>query len=362
MLSASQLSFPGSRILAQWWRQLQPFCPESLHVGFVHVHRLEAIALVNHERSLEPLAHVLLQALAVASPAARLQQRLGLPMSAVRELLRGLHQEGLVQEDSGQWSISAKGQRALECGKHSVEACERRVFPFLERAGDDGQRRLPPHFVPLAECGGAAWHVHNGLSFDATLLSHCVEQSTEWKQSFGFPSDVCRIEACGRTLPAWQSMIVDRPEQIFLALVTTRHPDETRHLVGFAAQVDQWMLDVEHPVLRLPLAAAQVLWPTIAAAPDARALREAWVGWCRERSFPVSDADASELDFHQGRLDLRVPDRFLQRLRTARSEILRGESALLLTEGHLRPVVHLQISNQRSAISGQRPRQHLSDR
>src|SRR5436309_1662012 len=43
MDSASSLAYPGSRVLAGWCRQLQPHAPAALWVGYLWVHRVEAL-------------------------------------------------------------------------------------------------------------------------------------------------------------------------------------------------------------------------------------------------------------------------------------------------------------------------------
>ena len=57
MRAAPPLVFPSSRVLAGWWRQLAPFSPQSLTVGHLLLHHVEALVLTaGRKPSAEPFA------------------------------------------------------------------------------------------------------------------------------------------------------------------------------------------------------------------------------------------------------------------------------------------------------------------
>jgi hypothetical protein len=348
MQSASQLPYPGSRTLAQWWRQLQPFQPSAYWVCYVYVHRIEATVRMAQNRRIEPLARLLLQALRLepaASPCCgqgeclhHLQQRLQLPAAVLHRILLSLEQDALIEAKSqGSWTTTERGLRALELQEYPIVGHQRWVFPFVERVNDRGRRLLPPHYLPLAECPCSPWQVEAGETFEPVLLPESLSQPLSWKQEFGFPSGVEQVEVAAS--PLWRQVIVDRPEKALLMLVL---PRGERELLGFSVRVENWTL-LDEPALRLSLPPAQALWPVLRESPETGALREAWVGWCRQRSLPVGEAEACELTYQPGHLDVQAPERLLQRLRSARSDVFKGESWLLLGEGHLRPAVVLRV-------------------
>jgi hypothetical protein len=362
MQSASQLPSPGSRTLAQWWRQLQPYRPGALWIGYTYLHRIESTVRASQPRKLEPLARLILQALKLEPKSGsccaageclhRLQERLQLPNAVLRQILVGLEKEVLVQENLGEnWTITERGQRALDHYEYLVEQDERRIFPFLERVDERGHRVLPPHYAPLGECPSTPWHVQNGEGFDPTLLVDSMHRPLLWKQEFGFPADVEPIDPPSGSvaMPPWRDVIIDRPEQALLALTL---PADASKLLGFAVRVESWMLLDAVPVLQLPLTAAQELWPALRADLDPVVLKEAWLAWCRQRSFPIGEASSCELSYQPGHLEVQAPERFLQRLRSARSDVFKGESWLLLGEGHLRPAVVLQVRARSRADAG----------
>ncbi len=352
MPSSSQLPFPGSRTLAQWWRQLQPVHPRALWVGHLYLHRLEAPVRSARRVKLDPLAHLVLQALSLEPAASaccgdavcaeRLPERLHLPAAVLHQILNTLQKDALVQQAGGGWITTERGRQGLQQQEYPVERQERRVFPFVERLDEQGQRRLPPQYLPLGECPATPWHVQESEQLDPALLMEAVRQPPAWKQEFGFPGDVA--EAGAEVASAsWRRVLVDRPEQVFLALAQCG-----TEVLGFAVHVDSWAL-ADTPVLRLPLTAAQSVWPLLREKPETGLVREAWLGWCRQRSLPMGEADASELSYHLDRVEVRAPERLLHRLRSARSDVFKGEAWLLLGTGPLRPAVVLQMHSRTRA-------------
>jgi hypothetical protein len=351
MDSASSLAYPGSRVLAGWWRQLQPHRPAALWVGALFVHRIEALVELIEPRAIDPLVLQILQALAVDQGAGvshahgpdRLTDRLHLPAPAVRQLLAGLAAQDLVRAgEPGCWCLSERGSAVLQARADQAPRRERRVFPFLERLTAAGRRRATPHFLPLAECCGVLWEVDEAHRFDVTLLKECVAQSEAWRERHTFPYGVRSVitAADSDTNGAWERVIVDRPQRVSIALLSTT---EESGLLGFAAEPQGWHLHSETPVLRLPLAARDAL-PDLTVAPAA--WQEAWRLWCRQRHLPLSEADACRLSLDGIHLDVHAPESFVQRLRQSKTDLLRDEPGLLAGDGYLRAVALLRLQTK----------------
>jgi hypothetical protein len=351
MDSASSLAYPGSRVLAGWWRQLQPHQPVGLWVGYLFVHRVEALAECVEPRAIDALALHILRALAIDPGEAgrrelvpdSLPGRLHLPRPAVRQLLAGLQEQDLVQRDEpGFWRLSERGRSVVRDGADLAPRRERRVFTYVERLASAGRRVATPHYLDLLDCPGLPWTVDDAHRFDVALLHESLAQSPEWKARHEFPAGVRAIVAAGADEPdaAWEQVIVNRPERVPIAL-TTRGTD--RAVLGFAARVEGWKLLDEAPVLHLAEAARSVV-PELAMAPTA--WQDAWRLWCRQRSLPLSEADACRLSFDGIYLDVHAPESFVQRLRVARSELLQEECGLLAGDGYLRAAALLRLKSQ----------------
>src|SRR5450755_2918913 len=109
MPSASSLAFRGSRTLAIWWRQLAPFEPQALGVGYLFLHRLDAPATWLQRQTLDPLLVLILQAFALEQQDAsapsevslsKLHQRLRLDFPILRSLVHALAALQLVASTS----------------------------------------------------------------------------------------------------------------------------------------------------------------------------------------------------------------------------------------------------------------------
>jgi hypothetical protein len=353
MQSAAQLTFPGSKTLAQWGRHL-PRQRGAVWVGYLHLHRIEATVRVVRQRSLEPLAGLLLRVLAADSaPCGEVSQlrRLPLPEALLHQGMRWLEQEGLIEtRGAACWAATERGKQVAQTGEMAAPQWERRTFPFVERIDGQGRRLQPPHYVPCGPGPALAWQVSEQQRFDAAMLDDSVAQPPAWKQAFQFPGDVDSTAA--RSLPAWRRVIIDEAEQLFVVLVLPEAATGgSGEVLGFAVRVDHWAL-ADAPLLRLPQHAAVTLWPALATAPDMSKLRGDWLGWCRERGFPSAEAEACTVAYRAGHLDVAAPERLMQRLRAARSDVFRGDSWLLLGHDYLRAAVLLQVRAQARAASG----------
>jgi hypothetical protein len=358
MDSASSLAYPGSRVVAGWWRQLQAYQPAGLWVGYLFVHRVEGVVECAEPRPVDALSLHLLRALAVDQRGLGAHEhdldllpgRLHLPPPALERLLAALADQGLVSRcEPGCWCLSTHGHGVLRDGADLTPRRERRSFPFVERLSAAGRRVAAPHFFPIHESPAQSWDVDDAHHFDLALLHETLSQTSEWKARHNFPAGVRRLLDSGDADPdkAWQGVIVDRPQRVPIALITTPPSGEppsgeppSGELLGFAAQAEGWKLVDRVPVVRLPESARAVL-PELAAAPTA--WEEAWRLWCRQRSLPLSEADACRLHFDGIHLDVQAPESFVLRLRATRSDLFQEECALLAGDGYLRATALLRL-------------------
>jgi hypothetical protein len=335
---ASSLIYPGSRTLAGWWRQLAPLQPNSITIGYVFLHRIEAPVNLLMEEPIDPLADLVLQALALQPNAivrlADLQARLRLPTPIVQRVLAGMREKGLLaQSTADTWHPTELGKYALDRRTYPVHSQGRRVFSFVERLDPAGQRQSPPAFVPMAECVGTAWPVDAAHRFEIDNLQAAIAQPLEWKQTAGFPLEVESL-ASAPTPDSWQHVIVDRPERVMLALVQT-----SQEIQGLAIKVDGWTLFERTPVLRI----APSTWPELTQAPPMQVWQDAWRGWCKQRQLPTNEVEICSLSYRPPRLEVQAPPRLVQRLQAAKSDLFKGEAWLLVGEGYLRTALQLTI-------------------
>src|SRR5436190_23906034 len=134
MNASASLTFPGGRSLAAWWRLLAARSPLALWVGYLFLHRVEALVHLHLAGHVEALARALLHAVSLENGTAlpvlpRLQGRLHLEAALLRRLLGALAGEGLLaQPAAGTWRLTPAGRQALEHGDYPRTSPERRVF------------------------------------------------------------------------------------------------------------------------------------------------------------------------------------------------------------------------------------------
>ena len=337
---ASSLIFPGSRTLAGWWRQLSPFQPLALAIGYAFLHRIEAPVITLSEEPIDPLTHLVLQALALdnVGSIADLQGHMRLPMAVLQRVVAGMQADGLLAPSApDRWRMTERGQHALQDRSLPIRGPQRRVFSFAERMDPAGQRLGAPAFVPIEECLGASWPVNDAHRFEITELRRCIEQPISWKQACAFPRDVEAL-ADSASLEAWQQVVVDRPERVMLVLMLVNGP-EAKEVRGFAVKVDGWTLNDRAPVLGVP-PPADALWPT---EPSMSIWQDAWRSWCKQRQLPTNEVEACTLTYQPPRLEVQAPSRLVQRLQAAKSDLFKGEAWLLVGDGYMRTAVQLTI-------------------
>jgi len=357
MTAATSLAFPGSRALAGWWRQLAPLQPQSLWVGHLFLHRVECPVASVWPQALDGLNRFVLQAVAAeqARPRSgqqispsflqRLDKRLHLGPSLLRQILRALALEGLAEvAPHGEWALTAQGRAALERGEYPRTSHERRVFHFVEPAGGGTTSGQLPHFLYLNGHLGVPWPVGVDWSFDVNVLHACVRQPAAWKQQHSFPEEVREILplAAGTAVPAWQRVIVDRPERLPVVLVLAGVTDSNRQFLGFAVRQERWALQATHPVFILR-EDWHAPFPELGRGPSETACRQAWRLWCQPRGLLAEDVEACDLRPDDLHLHVAAPTSLVERLRTARSDALKGEAWILIGEGTLRRAVVLDV-------------------
>jgi len=368
-MTAAALPFPNSQILAGWWGKLSERNSPALWVGAIRLHRVEVLAETTLERPVDPLARLVLTALHVeaasiadldGSPTSardrsfvlvtQLHPTLGLDRPLLVSVLAGLQRQGLVLRAEDQataaWAVTPLGRKALDLGHAGQALSERRAFHFLESS--DLPKRV--QFVRLTNSGlestvPAPGPTAQSAPIALVALRACLGESPEWKQRRGFPLDVTRIEwldeaasALPAGLHAWRFVPVDRLEQLFVALA--RVPGA---LHAFAARSLDWDLHAAEPCFELADGVWQDLYPELVDDPLPEAWRKAWMDWGQSRGLPVAELEAASLCREGTCLQARVAKRWMDRLRTSRTDVVKGENWLLAGTGALRACARLEI-------------------
>ncbi len=343
MKAAPPLVFPSSRVLAGWWRQLAHLAPQALAVGRLLLHHVEALVLSEHTVPLDPFASFVLRALAQAPslPLADLEGRLPVGRQLLGRVLAELAAGALAEADgAGRWRVTAAGREAAEAGAARRAGYERRAFhfrdtpaaPFVRLGVPPGHEVTPP----------AEWR------FDPAVLRHCVEQPPEWKHRHGFPADVRAVltadsaDAPGEP-PAWQRVVVDRPESLVLALVVVPGGALEGELRGFTVEPRGWLLSAGRPALALGGGWPEV-FPELAAEPPAEAWLGAWRTWCHGRGVPPAEADACALSRDGPALRVEAPRDLLTRLRSVNGAGAHDDVWLLAGEGPMRTAARVELT------------------
>jgi hypothetical protein len=367
MTTAAPLAFPGSRVLAGWWRQLAPTAPRAVWVGRLLLHRVETLVRMARPQRPDTFTLLILRALAQSETATvpALDARLHLGMDILGQALRRLAGEGLTwASPDGAWKLTPLGQEALDRGEYRRIGHERLAFHFVDRRSTPTPTpeattgpALPPfHFLNLRAPSGASWPAAEGWDFDPYALKACLEQPPQWKRRFGFPEEIEHIYGIAgepaesdpiEAPPAWQQIILDRPEHLLTVFVLVSAALETEagsqqeRLLGFAVRQEGWVLQAEEPAFTLT-EGWQEVFPEL-DEPSAETWRQAWRAWCQPRSVPATESDACQLERQEYRLRVRAPKRLVERLRTARSDALKGEAWVLAGTGNIRRGALLDI-------------------
>jgi hypothetical protein len=351
MTPAATLPWPGGRTLAGWWPHLAPRQPRALWVAHLLLHRVEAGVARAHARRADAFTRHVLQAVAAGATVEQIDARLGLGPQLLRRLLHGLDVQRLARPDAaGGWSLTALGMEALRHGSYAAPDYERRIFHFRDRGLPDE----PPHFLNLAAHAGDDWPAGQGWTFDPAHLRACVARPAEWKRRHGFPGDVeavlgpepepARPDLNGAvaSVPEWQRVVLDQPEHLLMVLLLVPGPDGNA-LQGFAVRQDGWELQAAQPALSLA-AGWDEAFPELREDPPPEAWRQAWRAWCQPRSLPPADVQACVLERADYRLRVTATRALADRLRSTRSDVVKGTAWVLAGDGPVRPGALLELA------------------
>jgi hypothetical protein len=358
------VAFPTSQTIASWERQIGARQPLALWTGYLRLHRVEALAEVARLRPLDGLSRSLLTALGLESrpvPAhgpqapsnrdrtphglADLTAALGLDRPFLRRLLEALERDGCAAvskrgEDQETWTRTPEGKHALELGMRLDRSWERRVFPFV--VSWDSARRPQ---LGSAACLANALYPSNAVppcepgSFDPELLVRCVAESPAWKKRRGFPEEIVTIAREPVPDPqAWRRVIMDRQERLWALLL--REPGK---VAGFGVRLPSWTLVADQPYFLLEDGEWEHCFPELTSDPPPESWRASWLAWGQARGLPPAELDACLLERAGVQLRVLPERRLLERLRSARNEVSRGETWLLAGSGAMRACAAVEI-------------------
>jgi hypothetical protein len=343
MSSAAPPASPGSRVLAGWWKQLEPLRPNRLWVGQLSLHHVEALVQVRRPQAVDPVTRLLLRCLEITPgrPLTDLAASLHLDRQVLRQLLRRGEEAGLLEAtgDAG-WSVTPLGREAQRGGQVPQVDSVRRPFTFVESE--------PPgphvHFLDVSAPESLPGSPADAGPFDPRVLAACVEQPPGWKRRHGFPEDVQEILAGSApgAAPPWRQVVLDRPVRLFTVLALLPQAEGAEALYGFAVQPEGWVLQTSRPAFVLREGWPEV-FPGLAHEPGTEDWRSAWRAWCEPRKLAAEDVAAGVLERDGVRLRVQVPPGLLERLQALRSDALKGETWLVAGSGRLRPAARVEI-------------------
>src|SRR5260370_40736701 len=112
MTVPAALPFPGSRVLAGWWKDLRAYHPQSLAIAHVVLHRVEAPVRATTTVTVDRPRALLIRFLALATPAGggKSLEAVSLKTSFLVGMLPGLARDGLVlRGGDGTWGPTPPG-------------------------------------------------------------------------------------------------------------------------------------------------------------------------------------------------------------------------------------------------------------
>jgi hypothetical protein len=349
MSAAVALSWPGSRVLLGWWRELAERQPRQLYVSRLLFHRLEALVRVTRTHRLDRWQQAFLRLASTRVPCggefvssfADLQ----MDSQVLGQLVRELTDAGLLHRNgSGLWRMTPAGQQALATGSLPVPTEERRSFTFV----DNSSLGRPPHFLslerPLASPATAFPAEVANCSFEVTYLEACVRQTAEWKRRYHFPVEVeTLLPPHAEETPAVNSprVILDSLESQVLVFVRTNRAPGSSALLGYSVRAEGWTRESE-PLVLLAEGWKEAL-PDLSEEPPLPLWQQAWRAWSHPRGLPPAEVEACRLERVDHRLLIHAPPRLIERLRTARSDAVKHEAWLLAGEGRTRTAAQIEL-------------------
>jgi hypothetical protein len=335
MTVSPPVPFPGSRVVAGWWRELAPYRPHALSVVHAVLHRVDAPVQSVQFRPLHPLTALLLNSLPIpaAGGITRLAASLGLTPAFILRSLIDLEVAGFLLRDHDAWLATPSAQVALDRGQVEEVRLERRAFAFLAPfEGSDAR------FVRLiTEPGDGVGSPAPDIPFDPRVWRFCIERPAEWKRVHGFPVDAT-LPTEG---PEWQRVVVALAERVILSVIRAETIDGDE--MGFWVEQAGWRLESSRPAFRLDRAASQDA-PALVPQTPTDHWRRAWQEWCHPRNLPAVEVERCSAKLVGHRLVVQAPRRLIDRLRALRSDALKGEAWILAGDGPARQAALVEIT------------------
>jgi hypothetical protein len=328
------LPFPGGRAVSAWWRELTPYRPLRFWLAHLRLHRVEALALTARTCPLDALRREVIRSLAAGC------RPEGLDPGFLSRLTRELTGAGLLAATESGPRPTDAGRQSLQTGVVTVRNTERREFCFL----DNREVGRPPHALRVLRRGTPA-DPPGPWDFDPGLLRSAVRQGERWKEGFGVPADVTDVCLPGSGEADWRSVVLDRAEHLFAAVVEVPAAEGGPRLLGFAARTEGWLLDARHPAIEAGEGWEEAL-PDLAADPPEEAWRAAWHAWGQPRSLPAAETRACQLEQSGHVLRVSAPPKLIARLRETRSDALKGEAWILAGAGRARAAARVELTER----------------
>jgi hypothetical protein len=321
MSAPAAMALPGGRVVLNWWRDLAGLSPRRFCFAHLILHQVEVLVEAAKARPLEPLAEQVWTRLShqgVPTPFERLTGETALDAPLLHSVLHDLAGRGLAESSEAGWRATGQGPASSP----APTVAERRTFTFADAR--------PPVFLPLPPGLTTPLPPPPGWRFDLSVLRACIDESAEWKARHGFPAGVVRLVPPGTE---WRGVALDQPGQTLLLFVELA--DE---VLAYAVRPDTWTLGGE-PAFRCP----SEMLAALGGEPGADGWRQAWQAWSQQRSLPGSEVEACRLEAVGHRLVVRAPARLVERLKSARSDALKGEAFVLAGGGRVRAAAMLDV-------------------
>jgi hypothetical protein len=315
------MALPGGRVVLNWWRDLAGLSPGRVWFAHLLLHQVEVLVEAAEARPLEPLAEQVWARLSRQTgpvPFEALLAETALDAHLLHAVLSDLAARGLAGSSEAGWL----GKGGGPASSPPPTVTERWTFTFADAR--------PPVYLPLPPGLATPVPLPPGWRFDLAVLRACVEQSAEWKARHGFPAGVVRLVPPGAE---WRGVALDQPGQTLLLFV-----ESADVVLAYAVRPDTWTLAAE-PAFRCP---ADVL-AALGGEPGADGWRQAWQAWSQQRSLPGGEVESCRLEAAGHRLVVRAPSRLVERLRSARSDALKGEAFVLAGGGRVRAAAMLDV-------------------
>ncbi len=328
------LSFPGSREIAGLWQQLGSLQPQTLWIGHLFLHHLDAPVVTRQDRHLDPMDFSALHALQVSGPMTldALDHLLGLGRPLLSRLLDDVSARGLlVKAAEGRWRLTAAGEAATRSNTGEHEAVYRQALHFVDRCPN-----FPPHYLALNHTPCSPRLADTASEFPIEALHALFAQPPEWRARHRLPSDWVRVLPFEVTSQASkEGVVLHRAEWLPLVLVGGEQ------WLGFALDPTHWKLEEPRPVFTLGLAEAKEAFGALIAEPSPEAWKMAWTQASLSLGIRAEEAGQCRLVVNGCRLQVTPPPHWVERIRAMSSR--HEEHWLLAGSGPLRRAARLDV-------------------